>query len=71
MVFSSRELVKKSREQELLARIAMEPFVSTKKLCAEFGVSRQALHPFLKTLAEQKRIRVVRRGPVSGYVAID
>lgn len=58
----------KDREMELLERIAMEPFVTTKTLCEEFGVTRQALHPFLRSLVETGKVRLVRRGPVSGYV---
>jgi tetratricopeptide (TPR) repeat protein len=60
----------RDKESEILARIAMEPFVSTRTLCDEFGVSRQALHPFLKSLTRQKKVRTVRRGPVSGYIFI-
>lgn len=59
---------KRSREDELLSRIAMEPFVSTRVLCHEFKVSRQALHPFLSKLVDKKMIRMVKRGPVSGYI---
>ncbi len=59
-----------SREAELLARIAMEPFVSTRSLCQEFSVSRQELHPFLKKLISSRQIRLVRRGPISGYIAL-
>ena len=56
------------RKEELLERIGMEPFVSTKALCEEFKVTRQALHPFLRALQEEGKIRVVKRGPVSGYI---
>ena len=62
------EIAKRDRGLEILERIAMEPFVSTQDLCREFGVSRQALHPFLKRLVETGQIRVVKRGPVSGYI---
>jgi HTH domain len=63
------EKEKPSRERALLERIGMEPFVSTKALCTEFGVSRQALHPALKKLTEEGKIRLVKRGPVSGYIS--
>lgn len=56
------------REEQILTRIAMEPFVSTRSLCQEFAVTRQALHPFLKKLTQEKKVRMVRRGPVSGYI---
>ncbi len=56
------------RQAELLERIAMEPFVATENLCQEFAVSRQALHPALKKLVALGKIRVVRRGPISGYI---
>ena len=56
------------REAEILERIAMEPFVSTRTLCDEFKVTRQALHPTLLKLQRQGKIRVVKRGPVSGYI---
>jgi hypothetical protein len=58
----------RNRKEEILARIAMEPFVRTQTLTDELGVSRQALHVFLKDLCEEGRIRLVRRGPKSGYV---
>lgn len=58
----------KTREEELLKRIAMEASVSTHDLCAEFRVTRQALHPILKRLVARGKVRVVRRGPISSYV---
>ena len=58
----------KDRASEILERIAMEPFVPTQTLVKEFGVTRQALHPVLSALAKAGRVRMVRRGPVSGYV---
>ncbi|WP_413287720.1 tetratricopeptide repeat protein [Bdellovibrio sp. HCB337] len=58
------------REEQILSRIAMEPFVSTRSLCQEFSVTRQALHPFLKKLTEQKKVRMVKRGPISGYILL-
>jgi tetratricopeptide (TPR) repeat protein len=58
----------RNRKAEILARIAMEPFVRTQTLTDELGVSRQALHGFLKELCKEGRIRLVRRGPASGYV---
>ncbi len=61
----------RSREEELLSRIAAEPFVPTRILCHEFKVSRQALHPFLRKLVDSKKIRMVKRGPVSGYIFIN
>lgn len=61
---------KRSREEEILSRIAMEPFVPTRILCHEFKVSRQALHPFLSKLVTTKQIRMVKRGPISGYIFI-
>jgi biotin operon repressor len=57
-----------NRRDELLERIGMEPFVSTQTLCEEFKVSRQALHPFLSALQKEGKIRVVKRGPTSGYI---
>lgn len=61
----------RNREDEILSRIAIEPFVPTKVLCHEFGVSRQALHPFLKKLVAKKQVRLVKRGPISGYIFIE
>lgn len=58
----------RSRTDEILARIAMEPFVPTRTLCHEFSVSRQALHPHLAKLLSTKQIRMVKRGPISGYI---
>lgn len=60
----------RNREEELLSRIAMEPFVPTRVLCHEFNVSRQALHPFLHNLVSTKKIRLVKRGPISGYIFV-
>lgn len=58
----------RNRKAEILARIAMEPFVRTQTLTEELGVSRQALHVFLKDLCEEGSVRLVRRGPASGYI---
>jgi tetratricopeptide (TPR) repeat protein len=58
----------RDRKAEVLARISMEPFVATRALCEEFGVSRQALHPWLQQLVQEDRIKLVRRGPISGYI---
>lgn len=59
---------KRDREAEILQRLSMESFVSTKALCEEFGVSRQALHPVLKKLCAAGKIKLVFRGPISGYI---
>lgn len=59
---------KSRRETEILQRISMESFVGTKALCEEFGVTRQALHPVLKKLCEAGKIKLVFRGPISGYI---
>ena len=61
---------KKNRDEEILSRISMNTFVSTQELCRDFKVSRQALHPHLKQLVESKKIKMVKRGPRSGYVKI-
>lgn len=65
---AAKQSPQRSRAEEILARIAMEPFVPTRTLCHEFNVSRQALHPFLSRLVATKQIRLVKRGPVSGYI---
>lgn len=57
-----------TREEEILSRIALDAFVPTATLCEEFGVSRQALHPHLQELLRDGKIRLVRRGPRSGYI---
>ena len=67
---SKKPSPKRSREEEVLYRIAMEPFVPTRVLCHEFKVSRQALHPHLRKLVATKQIRMVKRGPISGYIFI-
>jgi biotin operon repressor len=58
----------RDRKAEILARIAMEPFVRTSLLREELGVSRQAVHSYLKELCEEGKIRLVSRGPSSGYI---
>lgn len=57
-----------TRSEEILSRIALDAFVPTARLCEEFGVSRQALHPYLQELLREGKIRLVRRGPRSGYI---
>lgn len=59
---------KRDRAAEILHRISMESFVGTKALCEEFGVTRQALHPVLKKLCAAGKIKLVFRGPISGYI---
>lgn len=54
-------------DEELLQRISMETFVTTAALCEEFKMSRQRIHPYLKRLVESGAIRLIRRGPISGY----
>lgn len=58
----------RQREADILQRIAAESFVATQVLCEELQVSRQALHPLLKRLCSQGKLKLVRRGPTSGYV---
>jgi tetratricopeptide (TPR) repeat protein len=61
---------RQDRETAVYERIAMAPFVATRDLCQEFAVTRQALHPLLKNLVLAKKIRMIRRGPVSGYISL-
>ncbi|RYZ99851.1 MAG: HTH domain-containing protein, partial [Proteobacteria bacterium] len=67
-ILSGSEAPARDRKAEILARIEMEPFVRTTLLREELGVSRQALHSYLKELCEEGKIRLVSRGPSSGYI---
>ncbi len=58
------------RYHQIIDRIRAERFARTADLCERLGMTRQSLHPYLKELSRRGLVRLVRRGPVSGYVLV-
>jgi hypothetical protein len=58
------------RERQIFERIREERFARTADLCDRLGMTRQSLHPYLKELTRRGLVKLVRRGPVSGYALV-
>lgn len=60
-----------SRIEQIHEIIRQSGRKTTTELCRELGVSRQALHPHLTRLVREGKVKLVKRGPLTSYVAVD
>jgi hypothetical protein len=55
----------------LEARLEKDRFIRTADICRDFKVTRQSMNRHLRALAAKGKVRLVKRGPISGYLWLD